>query len=85
MEVIQVTGDGWVISQGTLAVTLKVILVSSALTGIRVLSAESSLAPPACVRIIRTVSVAPAPVAASVRIASLGVSAVFSSYLIVIS
>ena len=82
MVVIQVSL--LVISQGTLAVTLKVTLVSSALTFILVLSAESSLAAAACVRVMVSLSLPPL-VAASVRTASLVVSAVFSLYEMVIS
>ena len=84
MELIQLTGDAWVILQVTLAVTLKVALPAAAVTGILLLSAESCLAAAAWVRVMRSVSVAPAPVASSVRIASLDVSAVFSSYTMVI-
>ena len=80
MEVIQVSL--LVIFQGTLAVTLKVALPALALTGILLLSAESCLAAAAWVRVMRSVSVAPAPV--SVKIASLLVGAVFSSYTMVI-
>ena len=81
MVVIQVSL--LVISQGTLAVTLKVTLVSSALTGILVLSAESSLAAAAWVRVMLTLSVAANSEAASVRTASLDVMAVFTSYVMV--
>ena len=84
MEKIQSSVSLLEISQGTLAVTLKVTLASSAVRRILVLSAESSLAAFACVRVMGTLSVAPASVAASVRTASLDVMAVFSSYVMVI-
>ena len=71
------------IAQSTLAVTLKIAFPASTVTDIRVLSVASCLAAAAWVRVMVTLSV-PASVAASVRIASLLVIAVFSSYVTVI-
>ena len=76
-----------VISQGTFAVTLKITLPAAALMGISTLSEESALAA-AWVRVIRTIPPFRSRLhrwQTSVRIASLVVIAVFSSYVMVIS